>query len=215
MKHSQSGAKHKGDLRSSENTLTRQDILCSADQWFAKIGYRKTTIDDIVSGLGTSRANIYRFFPARASLNEALAELHLGRIGDELESIVNLTEPPPQRLTCFLRTLAHLSAEKIVANGHANDLVKDSLIAAWPVSLQFLARVQSLLSRLLDAGSDTKDFHIEDPGLAVACVKMIMMNYIHPTLASCHGSDNPDIEHVIKFILSLVSSLDREPLGVP
>ena len=51
---------------------TRARILEVAEEHFRRIGYHKTSVADIASELGMSPANVYRFFPSRAAINESI-----------------------------------------------------------------------------------------------------------------------------------------------
>ena len=54
------------------DTATR--VLDVADRLFRHYGWEKTTVADIARELGMSPANVYRFFPSKAAINEAIAE---------------------------------------------------------------------------------------------------------------------------------------------
>jgi AcrR family transcriptional regulator len=184
-----------------DDVAVRREILVVAEELSATIGYRKTTVGDIESRLGMSRANVYWFFAGRASINEALVGLQLNRIGDELERIDNSEEPPPQRLALVLRTLAERSLDLFVAGGHVSDIVKDAPIEAWPVSVRYIRRIQNLLFRVVDCGSASGDFQVDDALLAADCIETTMTSFMHPTLASSYRNDKPDIDDVTDFVL--------------
>jgi AcrR family transcriptional regulator len=56
---------------------TRQCILMAAWDLFRQVGFRKTTIADIAGSLDMSSANIYRFFPSKDALTEAICRNQL------------------------------------------------------------------------------------------------------------------------------------------
>ncbi|MDE4579284.1 helix-turn-helix domain-containing protein (plasmid) [Sinorhizobium meliloti] len=43
-----------------------------AEEHFRRIGHHKTSVADIASELGMSRANVYRFFPSRDAIKESI-----------------------------------------------------------------------------------------------------------------------------------------------
>ena len=51
---------------------TRAEIVTTAERLFRSLGYQKTAVADIARELGMSPANIYRFFPSKAAINEAI-----------------------------------------------------------------------------------------------------------------------------------------------
>ena len=58
---------------------TRSCILAVAWDLFRQLGAR-TTMADIAEKLGMSSANVYRFFPSKQALNEAVCEGLLGEL---------------------------------------------------------------------------------------------------------------------------------------
>ena len=57
---------------------TRARIEETAERLFRVMGYQKTAVADIARELGMSPANVYRFFPSKSAINEAIAERLLG-----------------------------------------------------------------------------------------------------------------------------------------
>src|SRR5260370_11087600 len=58
----------------------RERILDAAEALFRRIGYSKTTVADIAGALSMSRAHIYRFFPSKGAINDALCRRMLGEL---------------------------------------------------------------------------------------------------------------------------------------
>lgn len=188
--------------RRQDSSETQRDILAVARRLFTTIGYRKTTVADIAAELGMSPANVYRFFDSKKSINEAVAELLLGEIGDDLEKIAKSKVNPSSRLSRFVRALAQLSEEKFMTNKRVNDMVEDAMIESWSVCIRYIQRVHDLLSHIVEAGRVSGDFQVDDPVVGAACVKTTMVCFMHPTMmATRFETGRPDIEQVIQFIL--------------
>src|SRR3954453_760196 len=66
---------------------TRARIEETAERLFRSMGYQKTAVADIARELGMSPANVYRFFPSKSAINEAIAERLLGGMVAEYEAI--------------------------------------------------------------------------------------------------------------------------------
>ena len=63
------------DPIASDLEQSRTRILEVAERYFRRIGYHKTSVADIASELGMSRANIYRFFPSKTAINSSVCGL--------------------------------------------------------------------------------------------------------------------------------------------
>jgi len=51
---------------------TRARIMETADALFRRMGFAKTAVADIAAELGMSPANVYRFFPSKNDIVEAI-----------------------------------------------------------------------------------------------------------------------------------------------
>ncbi|WP_431269365.1 TetR/AcrR family transcriptional regulator [Dankookia sp. P2] len=58
-----------------------------AERLFRSMGYQKTAVADIARELDMSPANIYRFYPSKSAINEAIAQRTLGAMLAEIDSI--------------------------------------------------------------------------------------------------------------------------------
>jgi AcrR family transcriptional regulator len=61
-------------LRQRQKQQTREHLLQAAGTLFGKNGYAATSIDDIVSEAGASRATLYAYFPSKDALLAEIVE---------------------------------------------------------------------------------------------------------------------------------------------
>jgi AcrR family transcriptional regulator len=69
--------------------LTQDRILKTAEELFYKLGYTKTTIDDISTSLGMSRKTIYQYFPGKYEILRAVGVFINQRISLAINDIIN------------------------------------------------------------------------------------------------------------------------------
>jgi AcrR family transcriptional regulator len=72
---------------STRERETRLRILDAAVECFARYGNDKTTVDDVARVAGLTRQTIYRYFPGRAALLEAVDRLEDDRLQDDATAI--------------------------------------------------------------------------------------------------------------------------------
>ena len=65
----------------------REEILTSAQQCFAKFGFKKTTLDDIGKMHNLNKASLYYYFKSKEELFEAVLEQELEDYLSNLEEI--------------------------------------------------------------------------------------------------------------------------------
>jgi AcrR family transcriptional regulator len=67
--------------------LTREDILNAAEDVLRRYGPAKANVVDVARALNVSHGSVYRHFPSKAALREAVAERFLDSISAPLEGI--------------------------------------------------------------------------------------------------------------------------------
>ena len=68
----------------SNQTLTAQIILETAEQVLKRHGPSKASVVDVAAALGVSHGSIYRHFPSKQALRDAVVQRWLARVSDAL-----------------------------------------------------------------------------------------------------------------------------------
>ncbi len=66
---------------------TRERIMETAETLFRRLGYAKTAVADIASELGMSPANVYRFFPSKTAIVQAICQRCLTELDERVWTI--------------------------------------------------------------------------------------------------------------------------------
>src|SRR5258707_9856860 len=85
--------------------LTPERILEVTEDVLRRYGLAKATVVDVARALDVSHGSVYRHFPSKASLREAVAKRWLDRVDAPLRKIAEGSGPAPARLERWLRAL--------------------------------------------------------------------------------------------------------------
>ncbi|MEI9923710.1 MAG: TetR family transcriptional regulator [Bradyrhizobium sp.] len=85
--------------------LTPERILEVTEDVLRRYGLAKATVVDVARALDVSHGSVYRHFPSKASLREAVAKRWLDRASAPLEKIARADAPAPAKLERWLRAL--------------------------------------------------------------------------------------------------------------
>ena len=86
--------------------LTREGILDTAEQVLRRYGPAKTTVVDVARALEVSHGSVYRHFPSKAALRDAVTQRWLDRISAPLMEVAAGSGSAEERLRAWVRTLA-------------------------------------------------------------------------------------------------------------
>ncbi|WP_130332786.1 TetR family transcriptional regulator [Micromonospora kangleipakensis] len=86
--------------------LSPERILDVAEETIRRYGPTKATVVDVARALGVSHGSVYRYYPSKVALRDAVAERWLARVSTPLGEIAGSAEPAPARLRRWLRELS-------------------------------------------------------------------------------------------------------------
>src|SRR3954469_21303054 len=77
---------------------TRARIVETADALFRRMGFAKTAVADIAAELRMSPGNIYRFFPSKTAIVQAICQRCLSEVEQAAWAIARSKVPAAQRI---------------------------------------------------------------------------------------------------------------------
>jgi AcrR family transcriptional regulator len=104
-------------------TLTPERILEAAEEVLRRYGPAKANVVDVARALGVSHGSVYRHFPSKAALRDAVTERWLLQISEPLEAVANGKGTAPARLRRWLNLL--------VTSKHRKALDEPELFATY------------------------------------------------------------------------------------
>ena len=93
--------------------LTPERILEATEEVLRRYGLAKAPVVDVARALDVSHGSVYRHFPSKASLRQAVAKRWLDRANAPLQKIAESTGAAPARLEKWLRTMIEIKYEKV------------------------------------------------------------------------------------------------------
>jgi AcrR family transcriptional regulator len=167
-----------------EPTETR--ILDLAAQHIRRFGPGRTTVTAIAGDLGMSHANVYRYYPSKAALLEAVTGAWLRPIESALHDIADGPDPADDKLERMLGALARFYRRKLDDDVRIFDLYIRAIEAGHGVARKHRNRVQSEIARVIEDGMGAGAFPTQDQRRAMALVFDLLHRFIHPV---CVGLD--------------------------
>ena len=104
---------------------TRARIMETAEALFRRIGFAKTAVADIASELRMSPANVYRFFPSKNAIVEAICQRCLGEVENRAWTVARSKASAAQRLEQLVLTILAFHKENLIAEERVQDMVPD------------------------------------------------------------------------------------------
>ena len=186
----------------NDSALTPDRILDAAEEVLRRFGPQKTTVVDVARALDVSHGTIYRYYPSKLALRDAVTARWLHRVAVPLQAIAGERGPAAARLRRWLDALMAIKRRKVLddpelfATYHA--LAED----ARAVIAQHVAELVGQLARIIRDGVTDGSFRMVDPDAAAAAVFRATALFHHPVHAA-EWSD-PGIDAAFEGVWGLV-----------
>lgn len=161
---------------------TRARIADTAEALFRSMGYQKTAVADIARELGMSPANIYRFFPSKSAINEAICARLLSNIASRVEEIAAGPGSAEARLRQLMQALLTSCLDVFFTEKRMHDMVSAAMEEHWASITLFLDRLIAALRRCVADGMASGEFAPGDADQAAMILKLCTLPWYHPQL---------------------------------
>src|SRR5512133_2334325 len=179
-------------------TLTPERILEAAEDVLRRYGPAKANVVDVARALGVSHGSVYRHFPSKAALRDAVTERWLSEISEPLEAVANGKGTAPARLRRWL--------DLLVSSKRRKALDEPELFATY-VELAADAREVvkahvAPLARIVADGVARGEFEATDPAATGRAVFDATARFHNP--AHAPEWSNPGIDAAYERVRALV-----------
>ncbi|HEX2909947.1 MAG TPA: TetR family transcriptional regulator [Chloroflexia bacterium] len=188
----------------NDEVLTPERILTAAEEVLRRYGPAKATVLDVARMLGVSHGSVYRHFPSKAALRDAVTERWLARGVEELEATVTAELPATERLRHWLDLLVSSKRKKAFDDPELFATYMELVKEAREVVKVHVEHLNVQLSRIVEDGVASGEFAAVDPKIAGCAVFDATARFHNPAHAS-EWSD-PGINAAFEGVWSLILS---------
>lgn len=151
-------------------TLTPERILQAAEDVLRRYGPAKANVVDVARALGVSHGSVYRHFPSKAALRDAVTQRWLAGVSAPLETVAAETGPAPERLRRWLDLLVGSKRSKALDDPELFATYVELTAHARGVVKTHVETLVGQLSRIVADGVEEGSFAVESPDEAASAV---------------------------------------------
>jgi len=178
----------------NESVLTAEQILDAAEQVLRRYGPAKTTVVDVARALDVSHGSIYRHFPSKAALRDAVAARWLHRVSAPLAAIAAQKGPAPARLRRWFDTLIATKRAKVLDDPELFATYHALAVEAGDVVDEHVRELVAQVARILADGVKDGSFAVADPAQAARSLFQATARFHHPLHAAEWSSPQVDAD---------------------
>ena len=182
--------------------LTPERILEVTEDVLRRFGLAKATVVDVARALDVSHGSVYRHFPSKASLRQAVAKRWLDRANAPLEKIAEASGPAPARLEQWFRTMFEIKYKKVSEDPEMFQTYLTLAREACEVVQAHKERLVGQVAHILADGVKQGVFEVADVKVSARAVFDATIRYHHP--AHSDEWSDPQTAARIDALLALV-----------
>mgnify|MGYP001194508934 FL=1 len=168
-------------VAASDDRVEARLVAIAADH-IRRFGPERVTVVSVARDAGMSHANVYRFFPSKAGLIEAVVVAWARTVELALGDIANAPDPADDKLERFLSAWAKAQREGLDRDPPIYATFASLWEARRDTIMAHRARIRAFLASIVDEGLEPGPFRIRDEEKAVSFVADAMQRFIHPAL---------------------------------
>jgi AcrR family transcriptional regulator len=189
---------------------TKARIVEVAEALFRRIGYAKTTVADIAAELDMSPANVYRFFPSKNAIVEAICRRCLAEVEEKAWRVARSKVPAADRMERLILEILAYHKENLITEQRVNDMVLAAIEHSWETIRTHKRVLGNVTELILRDGIETGEFKPLDPQVTAGLIMRSVICFTHPLMLGQCIEEGEDVETEarasIRFLLSAITA---------
>ncbi|MDF2601124.1 MAG: TetR family transcriptional regulator, partial [Methylobacterium brachiatum] len=165
-------------------------LLGIATEHLSRLGPKRVTVVAVAAEAGMTHANVYRYFPSKDALLDAVAGRWLREVEARLAGIADAPDPADDKIERLLTALATVQRDALFDEPNLFAVHLDATVSARPIARRHRVRLRSLVERVVEEGITSGIFSARDRERAIAYIFDASYRFTHP-LAIQHDAEVP------------------------
>jgi AcrR family transcriptional regulator len=188
---------------------TRARIMDAAEALFRRLGFGKTAVADIAAELKMSPANVYRFFPSKNAIIEAICQRCLAECEERAWAVARSRGSAAERTERLVLEILAYHKENHLTDQRVNDMVLAAIELSWGAIRAHKEHIRMVLEAILREGIERGEFEPVDPRETSRLMMISLVHFCHPVLVAQYlqdqGDPEADARASVRFLLRAIT----------
>ena len=156
-------------------------------------GVKAVTVVGVAELAGMTHANVYRYFPSKAALIDAIAARWLKTLEATIAEIADAPDPADDKLERLIQAQARAQRDLLAADRHLFEVYCGATETNRALVRKHRARLRELIERVLDEGMATAKFDPRERDRALGFIGDAAYRFVNPIAVRLDAEIPPDI----------------------
>jgi AcrR family transcriptional regulator len=188
---------------------TRARIMAAAEALFRRIGYAKTAVADIAAELGMSPANVYRFFPSKNAIVEAICQRCLAEVEAKAWAVARDSAPAGERIERLVLAVLNFHKENQLTEPRVKELVLAAIELNFEAIRAYKEAMRAAVETILREGIASGEFEPVEPHETAHLILLSVIAFTHPMVVEECLDEGQDLETEarasVRFVLRAIT----------
>jgi AcrR family transcriptional regulator len=188
---------------------TKARIVEVAEALFRRLGYAKTAVADIAAELGMSPANVYRFFPSKNAIVEAICRHCLSDVEERAWKVARSKAPAAERMERLILEILAYHKENLITEQRVNDMVLAAIEHSWETIRAHKEAMSNVTELILRDGIEAGELEPVDPRATAGLIMRSVICFTHPLMLGQCIEEGEDVEAearaTVRFLLRAIT----------
>ncbi|PJG49653.1 hypothetical protein CAF53_03185 [Sphingobium sp. LB126] len=185
--------------------LSAPKVLETAKLQVRRFGESKTNVVDIARAMGVSHAALYRFYPSKSAIMDAIVQEAMDDEARLAAMHVDTDGPPAERLTAMLLDLHRHKRERFEGDQEIHNLYRRIVVERPDMIAAYADRITALVARLIEKAVRRGEWKVDDVQLAAGVVRDAGMIYVHPAFVAQLVTAGAPIETMLRATVATLA----------
>lgn len=189
----------------SDQPLSALSVLQTAKLQVRRFGESKTNVVDIARAMGVSHAALYRFYPSKSAIMDAIVQEAMDDEARLAALHVDADGPPAERLVAMLLDLHRHKRERFEGDQEIHNLYRRIVVERQDMIAAYAERITALVARLIEKAVQRGEWKVDDVQLAAGVVRDAGMVYVHPAFVAQLVTAGAPIETMLRATVATLT----------
>jgi len=166
----------------------------TAEALFRRLGFAKTAVADIAAELGMSPANVYRFFPSKNAIVEAICKRCLAEVESDAWAVARAKGPAGERIERLILEILKYHKENVLTEQRVNDMVLAAIELSWDAIRAHKDVMRTVVEVILRDGIAAGEFEPVEPRETAELMLCALVAFTHPMMIGQCLDEGQDLE---------------------
>ncbi len=185
----------------NKHHLAEQRIIETAQAIFSRLGFKKTTMEDIARAVFKAKSSLYHYFKNKEEIYKAVVEKESRIVKEEVEKALAAQDSPAKKLEAYVKT--RMRAIHRLANFY------HAFREEYLESYSFIQNIRrdydryevETIKKILSEGVETGIFNVQDLDLTAVAIITAMKGFEYPwAVAQDMNQIERDIDQLLQVL---------------